>query len=87
MKYQYIDLTRFGLAPRVFEMFRRKLGLTAMVDTRAKEYETMYIAYQRTEDAVAEKLQSCNQLYAAPFVRNGNEVTVGYCPEIWDKWE
>lgn len=87
VKYQYIDLAEFGLAPRVFDLFRRKLGLSAMVDTGVKEYETLFVAYQRTEEGVAEKLQSCNALYAAPFVRNGNEVTVGYCPDVWEKWE
>ena len=23
----------------------------------------------------------------SPIVRNGKEATVGYCPDIWAKWE
>ena len=27
------------------------------------------------------------ELFLAPIVRNGKEATVGYKPEIWEKWE
>ena len=26
-------------------------------------------------------------LFNTPIVRNGKEATVGYCPEVWAKWE
>jgi hypothetical protein len=22
-----------------------------------------------------------------PIVRNGKQATVGFCPEVWEKWE
>ena len=34
-----------------------------------------------------EKLFENPQLFNTPIVRNGREVTVGYRPEIWEKWE
>ena len=27
------------------------------------------------------------ELFVTPIVRNGKEATVGYCPDIWAKWE
>ena len=27
------------------------------------------------------------QLFRQPIVRNGRQATVGYCPEVWEKWE
>ena len=26
-------------------------------------------------------------LMRTPIVRNGKQVTIGYCPEVWDTWE
>ena len=26
------------------------------------------------------------ELFNVPIVRNGNESTVGYCPDIWAQW-
>ena len=25
-------------------------------------------------------------LMRSPIVRNGNKVTVGYCPQVWEQW-
>ena len=27
------------------------------------------------------------KLFKTPIVRNGKQATVGYCPEVWEKWE
>jgi arsenate reductase-like glutaredoxin family protein len=27
------------------------------------------------------------ELFRAPIVRNGRQATVGYCPDVWEKWE
>ena len=27
------------------------------------------------------------ELFQTPIVRNGKEATVGYCPDVWAKWE
>ena len=40
-----------------------------------------------TRDVAEEKLFEHPQLFNTPIVRNGREVTVGYHPEIWEKWE
>ena len=40
-----------------------------------------------TRDAAEEKLFDNPQLFNTPIVRNGQEVTVGYHPEIWEKWD
>ena len=35
----------------------------------------------------ADKLFENQQLFRQPIVRNGRQATVGYCPEVWEKWE
>ena len=34
-----------------------------------------------------EKLLEDGTLMKTPVVRNGRQATVGYCPEVWEKWE
>ena len=34
-----------------------------------------------------EKLFDYPELLKTPIVRNGKFVTIGYCPEVWEKWE
>ena len=33
------------------------------------------------------KLLEYPELFNTPIVRNGKEATVGYCPDVWAKWE
>lgn len=87
IKFQYIDLEEYPPAPRVHQLFKQKLGLDALIDKNCREYEDYYVGYQATPDAVEEKLLDHPRLYAAPIVRNGNEVTVGYCPDVWKNWQ
>ena len=87
IKFQSIDLARFGLSPREFETVRAAVGLTAMINTRARDYEASFIAHLAHEADIIEKLFENPSLYCSPFVRNGRAVTVGYCPEIWKTWE
>ena len=57
-----------------------------LVDTKCRAYEELYMAYI-TPAAREEKLLDYPELFRAPIVRNGKEATVGYKPEIWEKWE
>ena len=75
IKYQYIDLKSKGLSPREYQAVRRCVP-----------FEELYMAYI-TPAAREEKLLDYPELFLAPIVRNGKEATVGYKPEIWEKWE
>ncbi|MFZ2703236.1 MAG: ArsC/Spx/MgsR family protein [Gemmiger qucibialis] len=39
------------------------------------------------ESQQADKLFENQQLLRQPIVRNGRAATVGYRPEVWEKWE
>ena len=86
IKYQYIDVLSKGLSPREYEAVKRKVGFEALVNTKCKAYETLFMAYI-TKDAQEEKLMEHPELFQTPIVRNGKEATVGYCPDIWANWE
>ena len=86
IKYQYIDLKSKGLSPREYQAVRRCVAFEDLVDTKCRAYEELYMAYI-TRDAAEEKLFDNPQLFNTPIVRNGKFVTIGYCPEAWEKWE
>ena len=85
IKYQLIDLPRFGMSKREFESVKSVVGLEAMIDEKSKDYDLLkYLAYD--SDRV-EKLMEDPSLIKTPIVRNGKKATIGYCPEIWKQWE
>lgn len=86
IKYQYIDVPSKGLSPREYQSVKQKVGFKALVNTKCRAYEELYMAYI-TPDAQEEKLLEYPELFNTPIVRNGKEATVGYCPDVWAKWE
>ena len=48
-----------------------------------------YTTFQEVQVKVAkeDKVFDDPSLMKTPVVRNGNQATVGYCPEIWETWE
>ena len=85
IKYQYVDLPRYGMGRRELENVRSAVGAEALLDEKAKGAELVkYLA--RPEDRL-EKLLEQPELLRTPIVRNGKKATVGYAPEIWETWE
>lgn len=85
IKFQSIDLPRYGISPRELDSVRRAVGLENLIDEKASGAELLkYLA--RDEDKV-EKLLNDPRLLKTPIVRNGKTATVGYCPDVWKDWE
>lgn len=85
IKYQLIDLPRFGMSPRELESVKACVGLTALIDDNASGAEMLkYLAYD--EDKLRGLLED-PKLIRTPVVRNGKKATVGYCPDVWKDWE
>lgn len=85
IKYQLIDLPRYGMSKREFESVKSVVGLDAMIDEKSKDYDLLkYLAYDSDR---AEKLMEDPSLIKTPIVRNGKKATVGYCPDVWKLWE
>ncbi len=86
IKYQYIDVASKGLSPREYQSVKQKVGYEALVNTKSRAYEALFMAYI-TPDAQEAKLLENPELFQTPIVRNGKDATVGYHPEIWETWE
>ena len=85
IKYQYIDLLKYGISRGELTSVRSAVGLEALIDKKARGAEMIqYLAY---DDDKFEKLLDEPELIQTPIVRNGRKATVGYAPDVWKDWE
>lgn len=88
IKYQSIDLVRYGMSGKEFDSVLRAVGgIDNLIDWESKSPEVTLMRYMDDKRAKEDKVFDHPELMRAPVVRNGKEATVGYCPEIWEKWD
>lgn len=88
IKFQSIDLLRYGFSEREYENVKRAVGgVMNLIDKDSKAYRELYIENQPNEAAIEAKLLDHYELFKTPIVRNGKQATVGYCPEVWKEWK
>ena len=88
IKYQYIDLNRYGLSPKEFDAVLRAVGgVDNLIDWDCKDERITLMRYMEDKTAKEDKIFDNPKLMKSPIVRNGKQATVGYCPEIWATWE
>ena len=88
IKFQQIDLLRFGLSGREFDAVLRGIGgIDNLIDWDANHPDIKLMKYMDDSVAKEDKVFDNPKLMRTPIVRNGKFVTVGYCPEVWATWE
>lgn len=85
IKFQFIDVLRYGMSRGELNSVKNAVGLEAMIDKSDEDYPL--VQYLASDDAKLDKLYEDAYLIKTPIVRNGKQATVGYCPEIWKTWE
>ena len=85
IRYQYIDILKYGMSRGELKSVSRALGLEAIVDQEDRDYPVY--RYLASDEAKLEKLFEIPEMIKTPIVRNGKSATVGYCPDIWKEWE
>ena len=88
IKYQFIDLVRFGMSGKEFDSVVRAVGgIDQLIDWNGKSQEITNMKYMDDTRAKEDKVFDDPSLMKTPIVRNGKQATVGYCPEVWETWE
>ena len=85
IKYQYIDVLKYGMSRGELSSVKNAVGLDALIDSADEDYPL--IRYLATAEAKLDKLYEDPYLIKTPVVRNGKQATVGYCPEVWKDWK
>ena len=85
IKYQEIDLKKYGMSRGELTSVKNAVGLTALIDDTNPDCALLqYLAYDQDK---LEKLLENPSLLRTPIVRNGKQATVGYCPDVWESWK
>ena len=88
IKYQSVDLLRFGLSGKEFDSVLRAVGgIDRLIDWDSKSDQVTLLRYMDDARAKEDKVFDDPALMKTPIVRNGKQATVGFCPEIWATWE
>ena len=88
IKYQYVDLLKYGLSGKEFDAVLRGVGgIDELIDWKSKDEQITLMKYMEDARAKEDKVFDDPKLMKTPIVRNGKLVTLGFCPEIWAKWE
>ena len=85
ISFQYIDVKKYGMSRGELASVRNAVGLEAMVDP--SHPEAALLPYLAADQARLDKLFEIPDLLRTPIVRNGKQASVGYCPEIWSRWQ
>ena len=85
IKYQYIDLVKYGMSRGELQSVKNAVGLENLVDPKDQDYPLFQ--YLASNEAKLDKLFEIPEMIRTPVVRNGKKATVGYCPEVWKDWE
>ena len=88
IKYQSVDLMRFGLSGKEFDSVLRAVGgIDNLIDWNSKSDQITLLKYMDDVRAKEDKVCDDPSLMKTPIVRNGKQATVGFCPEVWASWE
>ena len=88
IKFQSVDLLRYGLSGKEFAAVRRGVGgIDNLIDWDSKSESITIMRYMDDPRGKEDRVFEDPGLMKTPIVRNGKSVTLGYCPEIWATWE
>ncbi len=82
--YHFRDLTEKGLSGGELENIKRNVKPEELTNTDSKRYKEKGMGYRIFN--IEEELLNDTVLIKTPIVRNGNNSTIGYTPEIWLEW-
>jgi arsenate reductase (glutaredoxin) len=85
IQIHFRDLTEKGISKGELDNISRNINMEDLIDTSSKQYikrGLQYMVFNIEEELLEDPL-----LFKTPIVRNGKDVTIGYQPEVWKKWE
>ncbi len=85
IKYQYIDMRRYGISRGELQSVKNAVGLDKLIDENNDD--SVILKYLTGDEEKLLKLYENQDWIKLPLVRNGKAATVGYEPEIWKNWK
>ena len=88
IKYQFIDMKEKGLSKGEYNSVKQAVGgLDKMLNPNCKDKDVLALIKYISDDDKDEKILENQEVLLTPIVRNRNQATVGYKPEVWKEWK
>jgi len=84
--FQQLDLKKHKLGEREIKLMISVIGMDSLIDREDKKVREHPACYYNNPELLIPAIQESPWLMRQPIVRNGNRMTVGYQPDIWDQW-
>lgn len=86
--FQFIDMREKEMSKGELRSVAQAVGgIDALLNPKSKDEDTLALVQHLAESQRFDKLLENQQLLREPIVRNGRQVTVGNCPDVWATWE
>ena len=86
IQFQFIDLNEKSMSKGELNSVLRSVSINDLINNKCKDYAKLNFNNIRSAEIKAELLLKNQKVMNTPIVRNGNEATVGYNLEVWNKW-
>ena len=86
IQFQFIDLNEKSMSKGELNSVLRSVSINDLINNKSKDYTKLNFNNIRSAEIKAELLLKNQKVMNTPIVRNGNEATVGYNLEVWNKW-
>ena len=85
--FQSLDLKKHRLGEREIRLMLDAIGMENLLDREDKKVREHPACYFDRAELLIPAIQENPWLLKTPIVRNGNQITIGFRPEIWDLWK
>ena len=85
--FQNVDLKKHKLGEKEIHLMISALGIEGILDREDRKVKEHPACYYNKEEMLIPEIQENPWLIRTPIVRNGNKITAGYQPAVWDTWE
>lgn len=85
--FQSLDLKKHRLGEREVRLMIEGIGMECLLDREYKKTKEHPACYYDRAELLIPAIQENPWLMKTPVVRNGNKVTLGYQPQVWDTWK
>ncbi|MDO4788498.1 MAG: ArsC family transcriptional regulator [Johnsonella sp.] len=88
IRYQFIDLQEKGMSRGEYIKIRQSVGgLDAMLDLKCRNQEVLSLILYLAKEDKDQKVLENQEVLKTPIVRNMQQATIGYQPDIWKDWK
>lgn len=83
---QWIDLNKHTPGEKEINLMLHTIGFSEMIDRTDRKVKEHPACYYDREDLLIQAVREDPWLLKTPIVRNGNQMTIGYKPDVWKQW-